>query len=272
MQMGPERTTGLQGRNGHLAMRWLPQDTLQLSLRLQLPCSTELSMKVTATHFTENGGVLWNITQTLVKLFSVSDEMGFEFQLLHQFGPLPTEVPSDRFGFQVSKKGDDEWWEYIPCPFCYIEMEVPFLCDHLQEEHCFDMKNAVCPICADNLGKDSEEHFRAQHSHLLKRRKSSCKPSPAADKDAYEEDSYFEAPSHCLGRPVSDPSPDPLLSQFICCSIAPPIDLPRHSEAEVEGRATSSSDDQRQELCNYHLLLEQPEKSRRQDGAESEQC
>uniref|UniRef100_A0A0D9WBV7 Drought induced 19 protein type zinc-binding domain-containing protein n=1 Tax=Leersia perrieri TaxID=77586 RepID=A0A0D9WBV7_9ORYZ len=152
--------------------------------------------------------------------------------------------------YQLS--GDDEWWEYIPCPFCYIEVEVPFLCDHLQEEHCFDMKNAVCPICADNLDKDTDEHFRVQHSHLLKRRKSSsCKPSSAeaADKgSSYEEDSYSEAPSsHCMGRPVPDSSPDLLLSQFICCSIAPPIDSPRGSEVEVDGHVSSSSDDQRKE-------------------------
>ncbi|KAG8066905.1 hypothetical protein GUJ93_ZPchr0005g15514 [Zizania palustris] len=146
--------------------------------------------------------------------------------------------------------GDDEWWEYIPCPFCYIEVEVPFLCDHLQEEHCFDIKNAVCPICADNLDEDSEEHFRVQHSHLLKRSKSCCKPSPAADKEAYEEDSDFEVPSHYIGRPVPDSSPDPLLSLFICCSIAPPIDLPRHSEAEVEGHVPSSSDDQSLAACS----------------------
>jgi len=26
----------------------------------------------------------------------------------------------------------------------------------------------VCPICANNLGKDMAAHFRVQHSHLLK--------------------------------------------------------------------------------------------------------
>lgn len=124
--------------------------------------------------------------------------------------------------------GDDECWEYFPCPFCYTEVEVLFLCDHLQEEHCFDMKNAVCPICADNLGTNTDEHFRNQHSHLLTRRKSSSSSKPsqeAADKDTYEEDddSYFEAPSYIVGKPVPDYSPDPLLSEFIC-SFMPPID------------------------------------------------
>jgi hypothetical protein len=38
---------------------------------------------------------------------------------------------------------DGELWEYFSCPFCYIEVEVPFICNHLQEEHCFDTRNAV---------------------------------------------------------------------------------------------------------------------------------
>lgn len=145
--------------------------------------------------------------------------------------------------------GEDEWWEYFPCPFCYIEVEVPFLCDHLQEEHCFDMKNAVCPICADNLGTDTAGHFREQHSQQLKMRKSSSSSSRAGaaadDKEANEEDDcYFEESSYIMGRPVPDDhSPDPLLSQFIC-TVAPPVD-PEPSKAEEEDRAAPSSDDQR---------------------------
>ncbi|KAL6624777.1 hypothetical protein ACP70R_032098 [Stipagrostis hirtigluma subsp. patula] len=139
--------------------------------------------------------------------------------------------------------GHDEWWEYFPCPFCYTEVEVPFLCDHLQEEHCFDMKNAVCPICAGCLGSDTVAHFRIQHSHLLKRRKSSSKPSPAAENEADEdEDDYIEAPSHCMGRQAPDTTPDPLLSQFIC-GIAP-VDS-RLDEFEED--VSTIRDDQRPE-------------------------
>lgn len=32
---------------------------------------------------------------------------------------------------------------WFPCPFCYVEIEIQKLCSHLQEEHCFDLKNAV---------------------------------------------------------------------------------------------------------------------------------
>ena len=38
---------------------------------------------------------------------------------------------------------DDDTWEYFPCPFCNVDVEIPSLCSHLQEEHCFDMKNTV---------------------------------------------------------------------------------------------------------------------------------
>jgi Drought induced 19 protein (Di19), zinc-binding len=40
---------------------------------------------------------------------------------------------------------EDILLEYFPCPFCYIEVEVPFLWNHLEEEHCFDFKNAASP-------------------------------------------------------------------------------------------------------------------------------
>lgn len=156
---------------------------------------------------------------------------------------------------QQAPAGEDEWWEYFPCPYCYIEVEVPFLCHHLQEEHCFDMKNAVCPICADNLGADTAGHFREQHSQQLKMRKSSSSSSSragaaaAADKEADEEDdSYFESKcSYIMGRPVpDDQSPDPLLFQFICTVAAPRVVVdPEPSKAEEEDRASPSSDDQR---------------------------
>ncbi|KAL3824888.1 hypothetical protein ACJIZ3_020917 [Penstemon smallii] len=68
---------------------------------------------------------------------------------------------------------DKEVRAWFPCPFCYVEIEVPILCLHLQEEHYFDMKNAVCPICAANLEKDTISHFTMQHAHSVKRRKKS---------------------------------------------------------------------------------------------------
>ncbi|KAG8638765.1 hypothetical protein MANES_14G060400v8 [Manihot esculenta] len=38
--------------------------------------------------------------------------------------------------------GDEDTRAYFPCPFCYVDIEVHVLCSHLQNEHCFDLKNA----------------------------------------------------------------------------------------------------------------------------------
>ncbi|KAI3726996.1 hypothetical protein L1987_66803 [Smallanthus sonchifolius] len=70
---------------------------------------------------------------------------------------------------------DDDVRAWFPCPFCYFEIEIPVLCCHLQEEHCFNLKNAVCPICAANLGKDALAHFTSHHVHSIKRRRKSQK-------------------------------------------------------------------------------------------------
>lgn len=70
-------------------------------------------------------------------------------------------------------EGDDDVRPCFPCPFCYVDIELPVLTIHLQDEHCFDAKTAVCPVCAANLGKDMIGHFTVQHSHLLKRRRKS---------------------------------------------------------------------------------------------------
>ncbi|XP_077228849.1 protein DEHYDRATION-INDUCED 19-like isoform X3 [Tasmannia lanceolata] len=79
-------------------------------------------------------------------------------------------------------EGDDDVRACFPCPFCYFDIELRVLCTHLEEEHCFDVKNAVCPVCAANLGKDMIGHFTMQHSHLLKysvqRRRKSQRTGP----------------------------------------------------------------------------------------------
>ncbi|KAK3037514.1 hypothetical protein RJ639_030322, partial [Escallonia herrerae] len=75
----------------------------------------------------------------------------------------------------LSMEGDNNMRAWFPCPFCFMEIEVPILCSHLQAEHCFDL-NAVCPICAENLGKDAIDHFITQHAHSVKRRRKLQKP------------------------------------------------------------------------------------------------
>ncbi|XBI69153.1 hypothetical protein VPH35_048261 [Triticum aestivum] len=119
---------------------------------------------------------------------------------------------------------------------------MPFISSHLQEEHCFDTRNAVCPICAENLGKDMSAHFRFQHPHLLKvlsqllptsdstpfqapkthlrswQRRKPSRPSSSPWPAAASPPAYDVNPYMMSSRPCQDPEPDPLLSQFICGS------------------------------------------------------
>ncbi|KAH0749712.1 hypothetical protein KY290_028944 [Solanum tuberosum] len=111
---------------------------------------------------------------------------------------------------------------WFPCPFCYVEIEVPMLCSHLQDEHCFDLKNAVCPICAATLGKDPTGHFSAQHAHSVKRRRNYLKPgfwnnaAAMIGKDPREMASFFGTDSAFGRYKVQELAPDPLLLPFLC--------------------------------------------------------
>lgn len=109
------------------------------------------------------------------------------------------------------EEGDDDARAYFPCPFCYVDIEIPVLCSHLQEEHCFDLKNAVCPLCAANLGKDVIGHFTLQHAHSLKRRRKSQKSGAWTNSPLRELSSFLGSRGNSY-----ESAPDPLLSPFLC--------------------------------------------------------
>ncbi|KAL9227485.1 hypothetical protein vseg_003168 [Gypsophila vaccaria] len=69
-----------------------------------------------------------------------------------------------------SSEMNEEGRTYFTCPFCYVDTELSLLCKHLQEEHCFDVMNAVCPVCAMGLGKDVAGHFKLHHANSIKKR------------------------------------------------------------------------------------------------------
>ncbi|XP_022737030.1 protein DEHYDRATION-INDUCED 19 homolog 6-like isoform X1 [Durio zibethinus] len=113
---------------------------------------------------------------------------------------------------------DEDAKACFPCPFCYLEIENHAFCNHLQEEHCFDLKNAVCPLCAANLGKDVISHFIVQHASSLKRRRKSQKSgvwlgSPATL--GRELSSFIGSSTGGRGN-AHESAPDPLLSPFLC--------------------------------------------------------
>ncbi|KAM5571904.1 protein DEHYDRATION-INDUCED 19 [Rosa sericea] len=119
-------------------------------------------------------------------------------------------------------EGDDDAKSCFLCPFCYVDIEVPMLCNHLEEEHCFDFKNAVCPLCAANLGKDVIGHFMVQHASSFKHRRKFQKSSPWTGSSAMK--ALLKN-----GRAYAHESaPDPLLSPFICnVSFSDPNGIPQ---------------------------------------------
>ncbi|PSR89474.1 Protein DEHYDRATION-INDUCED 19 like [Actinidia chinensis var. chinensis] len=144
-------------------------------------------------------------------------------------------------------EGDDDTSAYFPCPYCDVEIELRVLCSHLQEEHCFDLKNAVCPLCAANLGKDALGHFTVQHAHSVKRRKKNQKPgiwsnsSTMFSKDLRELSSFLGSSAMSGRGNVHDSAPDPLLSPFICN--VPLSDHKGNQEDECSGNAASTTSD-----------------------------
>ncbi|KAI9174956.1 hypothetical protein LWI28_025303 [Acer negundo] len=139
-------------------------------------------------------------------------------------------------------EGDDDVKACFPCPFCYVDIEVQMICSHLQEEHCFDLKNAVCPLCAGNLGKDVIGHFLVQHGSSLKRRRKSQKSGlwNGGSSMLGKELSSFLG-SSTTGRGYAHESvPDPLLSPFLCN--APLIDTKGIQQDNCSNKVSVASD------------------------------
>lgn len=128
-----------------------------------------------------------------------------------------SRIQTDSLMIFQDSDGEDDGRSCFPCPFCYVDIDLCVLCSHLQEDHCFDLKNAVCPMCAANLGKDVIGHFIVHHASSLKRRKKS------------EKSGFLIGNSAMLGRKIPtnatgnrhESAPDPLLSLFINCTPFP---------------------------------------------------
>ncbi|CAA7397455.1 unnamed protein product [Spirodela intermedia] len=56
----------------------------------------------------------------------------------------------------------------FPCPYCYEDHDIASLCSHLEEEHAFESKATVCPICSVKITRDMLNHITVQHGHLFK--------------------------------------------------------------------------------------------------------
>lgn len=116
---------------------------------------------------------------------------------------------------------------YFTCPFCYVDTELSLLCNHLQEEHCFDVKNAVCPVCALNLGKDVVGHFKVHHASSIKTRRKSQKSELWGLYTG--RGSIIGLNTKSSSENVNGSAPDPLLSPFLC---AIPFSEPKGDESQ----------------------------------------
>ncbi|XP_077228874.1 protein DEHYDRATION-INDUCED 19-like [Tasmannia lanceolata] len=56
----------------------------------------------------------------------------------------------------------------FPCPYCYEDYDIASLCSHLEDEHPFESKVTVCPICSVRVTRDLLNHITLQHGHLFK--------------------------------------------------------------------------------------------------------
>lgn len=77
---------------------------------------------------------------------------------------------SDRLGIDEFEM-EDEIRPEFPCPYCYEDHDVSSLCAHLEEEHPFESRAAICPVCSDKINRDMLNHLTMQHGHLFKNRR-----------------------------------------------------------------------------------------------------
>ncbi|KAK6920633.1 Protein dehydration-induced 19, C-terminal [Dillenia turbinata] len=104
---------------------------------------------------------------------------------------------SEHHLFLDESEGEDDARAYLPCPFCYIDID-------------------VCPVCAGNLGKDVTAHFMVQHAHSLKRRQKSQKSGFWSSSSSIFGKGLWEISSLTnVGGNAHESAPDPLLSPFL---------------------------------------------------------
>ncbi|KAH7431522.1 hypothetical protein KP509_08G053500 [Ceratopteris richardii] len=63
---------------------------------------------------------------------------------------------------------DDEIRPEFPCPYCYEDFDIFALRTHLEDEHMFESRGVVCPVCAAKVPKDMVGHLTVQHGHMFK--------------------------------------------------------------------------------------------------------
>eukprot|EP00268_Persea_americana_P050314 TRINITY_DN545_c0_g1_i2.p1 TRINITY_DN545_c0_g1~~TRINITY_DN545_c0_g1_i2.p1 ORF type:complete len:231 (+),score=29.43 TRINITY_DN545_c0_g1_i2:307-999(+) len=85
-----------------------------------------------------------------------------QYSLQHHQSSQLDRLSMDDFEMEEEVRPD------FPCPYCYEEYDIASLCSHLEDEHSFESKVAVCPICSVKVARDMLNHITLQHGHLFK--------------------------------------------------------------------------------------------------------
>ncbi|XP_020700012.1 protein DEHYDRATION-INDUCED 19 [Dendrobium catenatum] len=85
----------------------------------------------------------------------------------HYLNQRQQSSQSDRLDFDEYEV-EEEVRPDFPCPYCYEDHDIISLCSHLEDEHPFESKVAVCPICSVKVARDMLSHITLQHGQLYK--------------------------------------------------------------------------------------------------------
>ncbi|OIW00302.1 hypothetical protein TanjilG_27553 [Lupinus angustifolius] len=126
---------------------------------------------------------------------------------VHSVKHHSTRLHSDNFQAMHYTNMDENARSYFRCPFCDFEIVIHLSCSNLEEEHCPDLKNLVCPVCEENLGMDAIRQFTHPSSRKWMSKSEKC--------------SFWPGNSAMLGKKLAamgntqESITDPLLSPFI---------------------------------------------------------
>ncbi|KAL8128441.1 hypothetical protein V2J09_017596 [Rumex salicifolius] len=88
-------------------------------------------------------------------------------QIHHQHHQLHAASHLDWLNWDDFHVGDEVRPD-IPCPYCYEDLNLGYLCTHLEDEHSSESRPTVCPICVVKVSRDVSSHITLQHGHLFK--------------------------------------------------------------------------------------------------------
>ncbi|KAL0910348.1 hypothetical protein M5K25_021322 [Dendrobium thyrsiflorum] len=74
---------------------------------------------------------------------------------------------SDRFDVDEYELEEENRSDF-PCPFCDEDHDIASLCSHLEDEHPFESKAAVCPVCSVKVAGEMLSHIMLQHGQAFK--------------------------------------------------------------------------------------------------------